>query len=129
MNFLTGTLQKVDGGAIIDLGSSRMPIPKESLASVNDYMGKQVYFGVRPEDIHDLHFVPRGVDDQARTNANVTVVEPLGSEVYAFLDLGGTEVVGRLDPRTGAQVGQPLEIAFNMSKMHVFDKESERALI
>ena len=129
MNFLTGTLQRVDGGALIDLGTSKMPVPKESLSAVNDHMGKQVYFGIRPEDIHDLHFVPRGVDDQARTKANVTVVEPLGSEVYAFLDLGGTEVVGRLDPRTGAQVDKSLDIAFNMSKMHIFDKESERALI
>lgn len=129
MNFLTGTLQRVDGGALIDLGTSKMPVPKELLSAVNDHMGKQVYFGIRPEDIHDLHFVPRGVDDQARTKANVTVVEPLGSEVYAFLDLGGTRVVGRLDPRTGAQVDKSLDIAFNMSKMHIFDKESERALI
>ena len=50
-------------------------------------------------------------------NANVTVVEPLGSEVYAYVENGGKEMVSRLDPRTGVRVGQPVDLVVDHSIM------------
>ena len=79
--------------------------------------------------MHDAHYVPRGVNESARLNANVTVVEPLGSEVFAFLENGGKEVVGRFDPRSAARVGTSIEVVVDMAKMHIFDRDSEKALI
>jgi multiple sugar transport system ATP-binding protein len=69
------------------------------------------------------------VDEAAKVNANVTVVEPLGSEVFAYVENGGKEMVSRLDPRTGARVGQPLDLIVDMGKMHIFDRETEKALV
>jgi multiple sugar transport system ATP-binding protein len=129
MNFFEGTMQRADGGVRIDLGKFSLPIPSAKLDFVSSHIGKQIYFGIRPEDVHDSHYVPRGVDESAKFVSSVTVVEPLGSEVYAFIDNGGKELVSRLDPRTGARVGQPLEVVVDMSKMHVFDHETEKALI
>jgi multiple sugar transport system ATP-binding protein len=129
MNFFEGTMQRADGGVRIDLGKFSLPIPSTKLDFVSSHIGKQIYFGIRPEDVHDSHYVPRGVDESAKFVSSVTVVEPLGSEVYAFIDNGGKELVSRLDPRTGARVGQPLEVVVDMSKMHVFDHETEKALI
>jgi multiple sugar transport system ATP-binding protein len=57
------------------------------------------------------------------------VIEPLGSEVYVYMEQGGAEFVGRFDPRTRAAPGRPLEIAFDMGSMHVFDHETERSLV
>jgi multiple sugar transport system ATP-binding protein len=129
MNFFEGTMQRADGGVRIDLGKFSLPIPSSKLDMVSSHIGKQIYFGIRPEDVHDSHYVPRGVDESAKFVSSVTVVEPLGSEVYAFIDNGGKELVSRLDPRTGARVGQPLEVVVDMSKMHVFDHETEKAII
>jgi multiple sugar transport system ATP-binding protein len=129
MNFFEATLQRNDGGVMLDLGPVALPVPAAKLEGIADHIGQPVYFGIRPEDIHDTHYVPRGVDEGGKLAANVTVVEPLGSEVYAFVDMGGKELVARLDPRTNARVGQPLDIIANMDKMHVFDRQTERALI
>ncbi|HEU5086920.1 MAG TPA: ABC transporter ATP-binding protein [Roseiflexaceae bacterium] len=129
MNFFEATLQRNDGGVMVDLGSIALPVPSQKLEGIADHIGQQVYFGIRPEDVHDVHYVPRGVDEAGKMGANVTVVEPLGSEVYAFVDLGGKEMVARLDPRTQARVGQPLDIVANMDKMHIFDRQTERALV
>jgi multiple sugar transport system ATP-binding protein len=129
MNFFEAKLDRKDGGAMVDMGAFSLPLPTEKLNSLGNHIGKSVYFGIRPEDIHDAHFVPRGVDEAAKLNANVTVVEPLGSEVYAYVENGGKEMVSRLDPRTSARTGQPLEISVDMSRMHIFDRETEKALV
>jgi multiple sugar transport system ATP-binding protein len=129
MNFFEGTLARGDGKVVVDVGTFHLPVPQNKIDAVADHIGQNVYFGVRPEDIHDSHYVPRGVDETARMNANVTVVEPLGSEVFAFIENGGKEMVSRLDPRTTAKVGQPIEVVVDMSKLHIFDRNTEKALI
>ena len=129
MNFFEAKLDRKDGGAVVDMGVFALPLPNEKLTALGNHIGKPVYFGIRPEDIHDAHFVPRGVDEAAKLNANVTVVEPLGSEVFAYVENGGKEMVSRLDPRTGVRVGQPVDLIVDMGKMHIFDRETEKALV
>ena len=129
MNFHEGKVARTDGGLAVDLGTFHLPIPADKRAALDEYVGKDVVFGIRPEDIHDANFVPRGVDDSARFHANVTVVEPMGSEIYAFIENGGKEMTGRFDPRSPARVGQPIDSVIDMSKMHVFNRETEKALV
>ncbi len=38
-------------------------------------------------------------------------------------------MVSRLDPRTGVRVGQPVDLVVDMGKMHIFDRETEKALV
>src|SRR5689334_22184278 len=73
MNFFEAKLDRGDGGLLVDLGSVHLPIPSQKLESLGNHIGKAVFFGIRPEDIHDAHFVPRGVDEAAKLSANVTV--------------------------------------------------------
>jgi len=129
MNFFEAKLDRRDGGAVVDIGSFQLPLPKEKLEALGTHIGKSISFGIRPEDIHDAHYVPRGVDEAAKLNATVTVVEPLGSEVYAYVENGGKELVSRLDPRTGARVGQPLDLVVDMGKMHAFERDTGRTLL
>lgn len=129
MNFFEAKLDRGTGGLVVDLGSFHLPVPAAYTETVGGHVGKPVYLGIRPEDIHDANFVPRGVDDNAKVTTKVNVTEPLGSEVYAYVENGGKEMVARLDPRTTARVGQPLDVAVDMSKMHLFDRETEKALV
>ncbi len=129
MNFFEAKLARSDGGVVVDFGPFHLPVPQQRLDQIANYIGQDVYFGIRPEDIHDAQYVRRGVDETAKLKANVTVVEPLGSEVYAFIENGGKEMVARLDPRTSARVGQPIEVVVNMNRMHIFDRDTEKALV
>jgi multiple sugar transport system ATP-binding protein len=129
MNFFEAKLDRADGGAMVDFGSFHLPLPTAQLETLGSYIGKPIYFGIRPEDIHDSSFVPRGTNEAAKFSANVTVVEPLGSEVFAYVENGGKEMVSRLDPRTNARVGQPIDLIIDMGKMHLFDRETEKALV
>jgi multiple sugar transport system ATP-binding protein len=57
------------------------------------------------------------------------VREPLGSEVYAFVENDGKEIVSRLDPRTSAAINNNINLVVDMSKMHAFDRDSEIAIV
>ncbi|GAB4209440.1 MAG: ABC transporter ATP-binding protein [Roseiflexaceae bacterium] len=129
MNFFEAKLDRGNGGLVVDFGPFQLPVPSQVAEKISNQVGKQIYFGIRPENIHDAHFVPPGIDAAARMNARVNVVEPLGSEVYAYVENGGKEMVARLDPRTGARTGQPLEVSVDMTRMHIFDRETEKALV
>ena len=128
MNFFEGKLERGNGGMVVNMGPFQLPVPANKNEQIGAHAGKAIYFGIRPEDIHDAHYVPRGVDENAKLPANVTVVEPLGSEVYAYVENGGKEMVSRLDPRTSARIGQKIDLVVDMDKMHLFDRETEKAL-
>jgi multiple sugar transport system ATP-binding protein len=73
--------------------------------------------------------VPRGVDDSTKLPAQVNLTEAMGSEVFAYIENSGKEFIGRLDPRTSARTGHGLDIVLDMEKMHIFDRETEKALV
>jgi multiple sugar transport system ATP-binding protein len=129
MNFFEAKLDRRDGGLLVDLGSVHLPIPKNKTDALSNYIGKPIFFGIRPEDIHDAQFVPPGIEAMSKFSTNVNVIEPLGSEVFAYIENGGKEMVARFDPRTSARIGQPVEVVADMDKVHVFDRESEKALV
>ncbi len=129
MNFFEARLERTDGGVSVVIGKEFvLPVPSSKLDHVSSHIGKTVYFGIRPEDLHDAHFVPRGVDERAKVRAAVNVVEPMGSEIYAYVENSGKEFIGRFDPRSSARTGHTMEVVFDMEKMHIFDRETEKAL-
>jgi multiple sugar transport system ATP-binding protein len=129
MNFFEAKLDRADGGGMLDFGTFQLPLPPASLDKVKDYIGKSVYVGMRPEDIYDAHYVAKGVREDARISTVVNVLEPLGAEVFAYVENGGKEMVARLDPRTAAKIGQPLDVVVDMDKVHLFDRETEKAIL
>jgi multiple sugar transport system ATP-binding protein len=130
MNFFEAKLDRIDGGIGIVVGKDFVvPVPAAKAEQLGSHVGKNVYFGIRPEDLHDANYVPRGVDESARITASVNVIEPMGSEVFAYVENSGKEFIGRFDPRSGARTGHGLDIVLDMGKMHIFDRDNEKALV
>ena len=50
-----------------------------------DYLGKEVVFGVRPEDIYDRQHAPPGIT-AAPLMAKVDVTESMGNEIFVPAD-------------------------------------------
>ena len=61
-------------------------------------------------------------------NSVVKVYELLGAEVFLYFDVNGTQVTARVDPRTTAKIGDTVKFAFDLNKLHVFDKETEKVI-
>ncbi|GAI07317.1 unnamed protein product, partial [marine sediment metagenome] len=86
-------------------------------------VGKEVIFGVRPEDLHDKQFTSN-VTPSNTIKAKVDVVEPLGAEILVHLACGKHFLIGKMDTRTQVKVEQNMEIAINIEKTHIFDPET-----
>jgi len=122
MNFLECDRVEKDRGPFLQFESFTLDASdfKESLMSG----GKKLVLGVRP---HDISVEARGA--KQRVDAEVYLVEPIGDQNIIDLKVG-SQVIKAVAPRTiKVSEGQKLPVAFDMDRIHVFDKESERALV
>jgi multiple sugar transport system ATP-binding protein len=130
MNFFPGQLTSDDGGQDLFVQTSglKLKVPETMAAQLGSQNGREIVFGVRPEHIHSKSEVPDA--DATRTaNVNVSVVEPLGSEVFAYLSANGHEFIARMDATAKPRPGETIETVFDTEHLHVFDKETEQALV
>jgi multiple sugar transport system ATP-binding protein len=142
MNLLTMNVEQGEDGVYMtsqgtageDTGM-RVRVPNRFKDFIAPYAGKQLIFGLRPQDIHDARFAQGMLDedespeDLAPVRTRVDVVEPMGSEVYLYLLNGQHSIISRVDDRTTVQPGYVLDVAFNMDKMHAFDPETTESVI
>jgi multiple sugar transport system ATP-binding protein len=94
----------------------------------NNLRGKEAVVGIRPEDLEDNEFV-HDKHDNAIISAPVEVTEPMGAEIYAYIDIEGVLVTARVNPRSTARVGNILDLHVDLEKLHLFDKKTEKAYI
>jgi len=130
MNLFPGQLAAESGGQELWVQTSglKLKLPEASRTRLSAYTGREIVFGVRPEHIHSKGEV-RDPDPTRTATVNVSVVEPLGSEVYAYLSANGHEFVARMDATANPRAGQSIETVFDTDHLHVFDKETEQALV
>jgi multiple sugar transport system ATP-binding protein len=128
MNFYDAAVTGSRDELVLDAGSFKLPVPAARREKLEPFVGKNVIIGVRPEDIHDREYVP-GALNGAPVPAQVDVIEPMGSEIYLYLLSGLHSYIARVDPRSKARPGNRVEVMMNLDHLHVFDKETERAII
>ena len=127
MNFFPATLQQSDGKLVVDAEDFSLEIPEDRKGAYQDYTGKQIIFGIRPEDIVNPEYAPRGIIAQP-VDTKVDITELMGNEIFLFLKSGKHDFVARVDPRTQVTSGQDMQLVFNMDNMHIFDRETEQAI-
>ncbi|MFW6097251.1 MAG: TOBE domain-containing protein, partial [Chloroflexota bacterium] len=127
MNFFDATLVGEEGNLYVDAGDFRVQVPDVLRAPYDEYVGKEVIFGLRPEHIHAEQFTPPKIL-AAPIQATVEVVELLGHELHLYLTSGQNTFVGTVDTRLAPSPGQELDLVMDMDRMHLFDKNTEQAI-
>ncbi len=128
MNFLRSRLVQRNGRIDVDTGPFRLPVPEDLTAQARPFVGQDVVFGIRPEDIQD-RALWRDAPQEWTVRATVDVHEPIGSDIILYLTSGDQSVVARVDAKSEARMGQPVDVVFNMRKMHLFNPGSSQAVI
>jgi multiple sugar transport system ATP-binding protein len=127
MNFFDAKISRSDSTLFIDAGAFAVQIPTDKTQRYSSRVGKEIIFGIRPEHVHDPQFAPPGIT-AARVETRVDVTEPMGNEVFLYLVTGEHTFIARVDPRTRARMGDRLEVSFDMSQIHVFDRDTQVAV-
>jgi multiple sugar transport system ATP-binding protein len=128
MNFIEGKIIKKDGRFYFDSGDFQVKIVDDMIPYLKDYLWKEIVFGIRPEDIYDKLFVSEAPPENI-VNVNVEVVEPMGSEVYLYLNSGKYSFIAKVSGQEQVETGQDLEVVFDMSRVHFFDKMTEKTIV
>ena len=140
INLLKGTLEQSAGGAWRVVGEGYACDVAASMAERMEPMeGREVYLGVRAEDIgvgagpssgRSTGEAPDFVSDHSRSVARASVVvrEPMGSDLYLTVDVGGNNVKVRTRPDVRFDRGDTVDLSFDPEKIHLFDGEHGTSL-
>jgi multiple sugar transport system ATP-binding protein len=125
MNFVTVKVKKTADGVVCDEGSFRLTPHRDHQAALEKYDGKEVYFGIRPED---LEFAEAGTANTIPVN--VVVVEPLGAEIHLSVETDDHQpMIIRTGPDRMYSIGEKVAYTPNLEKARYFDKETEMSII
>ncbi len=125
MNFFPAKLRKDGNSLFVDSGAFAVKIPDNRTSIYMPLADKDVIFGIRPEDIHNPNFAPSDIH-AAPVDAKVDVTELMGNEIFLYLVSGKNNYVARVDPRTRFQMGDHVQVLFNMDNFHIFDPSADK---
>jgi len=127
MNFFPAKLVKEGEKIMVDTGDFKVEIPASHAGPYKSMDGKNVVFGIRPENIHDPEFAPQNINGE-KISSKVDVTELMGNETLLYLVSGKNTFVGRVDPRSKLRVNDVSPMIFDMDKFHIFDASTEEAV-
>ncbi|MEK6646281.1 MAG: sn-glycerol-3-phosphate ABC transporter ATP-binding protein UgpC [Candidatus Firestonebacteria bacterium] len=127
MNFFDGTLEKKDGQILFNEGMITVAIPENFIPITENYVGKEVVLGIRPEHINDSVLITNPKEGWIVPSI-VEVVEPIGAEAYVYFTTGKNPFIAIVEVHDAIKVNQKVQIHFDMNKSHLFEKESEKSI-
>lgn len=137
MNFFECRVSAGAGKAAVlemgEAGSGRKVFLKGAKAEIlaEEYAGKRVIMGVRPEDICEYEEAQaKGfADASVGIEKEVTAREMLGAEVILYFEEQGENFAARLKLTNRSAVGEKVKLYFNPARIHVFDIETEESIL
>jgi multiple sugar transport system ATP-binding protein len=126
MNFLAGSVA-TDG----DVVRARAPglvveLPAEAAAHLRERAGRDATLGVRPE-----HFTleREGATGGGEIQGRVDVREPMGSELYLYVETEAGQIVVRAPAHADAREGATITLHVAPAHVHLFDAQTEESLL
>jgi len=118
MNKFQGTIERVDGALHLTTDLFSVPLEDDQARAVEDYEGKHVTIGIRPEYIE--------LDgDDSLFDAEIGLVEPKGQFETIFLDTEDGQIRATADQGTTTE-NQSVSVGFDLTKAWLFNQEGER---
>jgi multiple sugar transport system ATP-binding protein len=160
INLVEAKLAQANGQLSVSFGEYTVPVDDRAARNrsrLNEFVGKEIILGIRPEDFEDASVEPDAPSDR-RIKMVCDLTEPLGSEVLVYFSseatgvvssaveadaredadvrLGGddegdankTRLCARVSPRTSIAVGQPAELVVDTSRLYFFDPQTRETL-
>jgi len=124
MNFIPCQIDNIEGSMAISLesGGEKHQIPiKQNIYGLENYIGKEVVLGIRPEQI-----TQQGEDkaDSAMVSCAVEMIEPTGPDTLVTVRINGVKTVCRVHPTAQCSVDEQMPLLFDMSKVVFFGADN-----
>jgi len=123
MNFIPCRLEQSGAGLRVRISDAiAFPVPTANEGRYRPVAAKELVLGLRPEHMTE----PRhnGRDDGCDFTATLDVVEPMGMETMVYFTINGTEICGRVEPKSAGEAGSAMRLHANIDHMHLIDPAS-----
>ena len=160
MNLVEATIERRNGSLVALVGSQKLTLGEEVLKArpaVENYAGRKVVLGIRPESLEDASLAPEIPEDQ-HIKGVLVLREPLGSEIIAHFEVDAppaltedvrelardvghegtvqapaegdtkTTMVGRFGPRSHVRSGDVIDVAVETNAVHLFDLDTSEGI-
>ena len=161
INLVEAQLERTNGHLSVSFGEHRLAVDDRAArnrSGLNDYVGREIILGIRPEDFEDAS-IESGAPSDRRMKVTCDLTEPLGAEVLVYFGTTATGVVSsaakadagedasvhlrhdddgdagdktrvcaRVSPRTRIAIGSVAELVVDTSRLYFFDPQTREAL-
>ena len=124
MNFVNVAVKEDEKGVYVDEGTFTLYVTEAQAKVLKPYVGKQVTYGIRPEDVEFTHTPQPG----KTIDGHVSVVEPLGAETHVYIATSTAKVIGKIDGTVIPNIDEKISLIPNMDKAKFFDIDTELAI-
>ena len=127
MNFMHGKIIK-NSGLYFDEGNFKLRIQGDMALKLEEYINKDICFGIRPEDVYDKLFASSATPDNT-VRVTCDVVETMGATNHLYLSTSNNAFIAVVDSGNVPSIGTVVEMVFDMKKAHFFDITTEEAIV
>ena len=121
MNFLSATVRAEEGRTFLEGAGFRVPLPAERASGLREREGGEVVFGIRPEDMR--------LDAEGGIDGTVEIIEPVGSDIFLDLSVGGASLTARVETSVHVSQGESVRLRPEPARVHAFDPATGATLI
>jgi multiple sugar transport system ATP-binding protein len=158
INLVEAQLERTDDHLSVSFGEHRLAVDDTAARNrsrLQDYVGKSIILGIRPEDFEDASIDSDGPSDR-RLKVDVDLIEPLGADVLLYFSSAAPTVVSsaaaadvgedagvrigdedatarsrlcaRVSPYTKVEAGDRAELAVDTRRLYFFDPDTREAI-
>ena len=130
MNLINAKVVQSGEDVVLMFGGNTVKLPEGKAQKLIEagYVDTTVIMGIRPEDLNDSEVIINANPDCV-IEATIRVYEVLGAEVFLYFDIDEVNCTARVNPRTTARPGDTIKLGIDMTKLHIFDKDTEQVIL
>ena len=123
MNFIKGTISQ----GKFNFENLSFNIPTMFKAVIKDYNDKEVWLGIRPEDLH-YEGIVADTFPETLFDYNIEVAELLGNEFILHGNLFNQKLIAKIASRAEVKNHDIIKLAIDLHKAHFFALDSEMTI-
>jgi multiple sugar transport system ATP-binding protein len=156
INMVVAELARSNGGLVATFGEHRLSVDDAVIRArpnLEEYLGRTVLLGIRPEHMEDAALDPDSPPDR-RMRTTCELTEPLGADVLVHFTVsapvvvagtggdvdptlgapspgsrdGASRLIARVDPRSRITESSEIELAVDTTRLYFFDPATKEAI-
>ena len=123
MNFIDSIIKKKNDSYYAEFSGYSIKLPKRMNKRLNEYVDKQVIFGIRPENM-----CISNVDDENTIKLHIDIAEMTGADYFLYGKLDEKKIIANVASNQNIESEKDYLIKLDVDRIHIFDKINERLI-